>query len=81
VDEKGKYIWIKSQRYDGKAMEVGPLACILKSYAKGNKKIDPIVDEFLQKTGLPKNALFTTLVRTAARMLQVKDVAKHELEA
>ncbi|MGB0405041.1 MAG: nickel-dependent hydrogenase large subunit, partial [Fusobacterium sp.] len=39
--------WIKSPRYDGKPMEVGPLACILISYAKGNEKIVPLVDDFL----------------------------------
>jgi quinone-reactive Ni/Fe-hydrogenase large subunit len=61
-------------------MEVGPLACILVSYAKGNKRVVPIVDEFLAKTKLPKSALFTTLGRTAARMLQVKAIAKHGLE-
>ena len=81
IDEKGKYTWIKSPRYDGKAMEVGPLACILISYAKGNKKIVPLVDEFLEKTGLPKSALFTALGRTAARMLQAKAIAKYGLEA
>ena len=81
IDEKGKYTWIKSPRYDGKAMEVGPLACILISYVKGNKKIVPLVDEFLEKTGLPKSALFTALGRTAARMLQAKAIAKYGLEA
>ena len=81
IDENGKYTWIKSPRYDGKAMEVGPLACILISYAKGNKKIVPLVDEFLEKTGLPKSALFTALGRTAARMLQAKAIAKYGLEA
>ena len=81
VDEKGKYSWIKSPRYDGKAMEVGPLACILIAYAKGNTKIVPLVDDFLEKTGLPKSALFTALGRTAARMIQAKAIAKYGLEA
>ena len=81
IDEKGKYSWIKSPRYDGKAMEVGPLACILISYAKGNKKIVPLVDDFLRKTKLDKSALFTTLGRTAARMIQARAIAKHGLEA
>ena len=81
VDEKAKYSWIKSPRYDGKAMEVGPLACILISYAKGNEKIVPLVNEFLEKTSLPKSALFTALGRTAARMLQARAIAKYGLEA
>ncbi len=80
IDPAGKYTWIKSPRYDGEAMEVGPLSCILVSYAKGNKRIVPIVDEFLAKTGLPKAALFTALGRTAARMLQVKAIAQYGME-
>ncbi len=81
IDEKGKYTWIKSPRYDGKTMEVGPLACILISYAKGNKRIVPLVDEFLERTQLPKSALFSALGRTAARMIQTKAIAKYGLEA
>jgi len=81
IDEKAKYSWIKSPRYDGKAMEVGPLACILISYAKGNERIVPLVNDFLEKTGLPKAALFTALGRTAARMIQARAIAKHGLEA
>ncbi len=81
IDEKGKYSWIKSPRYDNKPMEVGPLACVLISYAKGNKKIVPLVDEFLKQTGLPKSALFTALGRTAARMIQARAIAKYGLEA
>ena len=81
IDEKGKYSWIKSPRYDSKTMEVGPLACILISYAKGNKRIVPLVDEFLEKTQLPKSALFSALGRTAARMIQTKAIAKYGLEA
>ncbi len=80
IDEKGKYSWIKSPRYDGKAMEVGPLASVLVSYASGNKRIVKIVDEFLKQTGLPTEALFTTLGRTAARALQVKAIIENGLE-
>ncbi|ADG93024.1 nickel-dependent hydrogenase large subunit [Arcobacter nitrofigilis DSM 7299] len=80
IDEKGKYSWIKSPRYDGKAMEVGPLASVLVSYASGNKRIVKIVDGFLEETGLPTQALFTTLGRTAARALQVKAIIENGLE-
>ncbi len=81
IDTKGKYSWIKSPRYDGTPMEVGPLASVLVSYAKGNEKIVPIVNDFLKETGLPKAALFTTLGRTAARMIQSVAIARHGLEA
>ena len=81
IKENGKYSWIKSPRYDGEAMEVGPLACLLVSYAKGNKRVQKVVNDFLEKTGLPKAALFTTLGRTAARMLQTKVIVDHGLTA
>ncbi|MCB4763194.1 MAG: nickel-dependent hydrogenase large subunit [Sulfurovum sp.] len=81
IDPEGKYSWIKSPRYDGKPIEVGPLACILVSYAKGNEKVKVEVDTFLKKTGLPVSALFSTLGRTAARMLQAKLIAEHALTA
>jgi quinone-reactive Ni/Fe-hydrogenase large subunit len=81
IDESQKYSWIKSPRYDGKPMEVGPLACMVVGYAKGNKKIQKAVNDFLKRTGLPVEALFTTLGRTAARMLQAKLIADNGLRA
>ncbi len=81
IDPKGKYSWIKSPRYDGNPMEVGPLASILVSYAKGNKKVVKIVDDFLRKADIPASALFSTLGRTAGRMLQAKLMADYGLVA
>jgi len=81
VKEDEKYSWIKSPRYDGKPMEVGPLACMLVNYARGNKEVQKIVGDFLKTTGLPVAALFTTLGRTAARMLQAKLIADNALVA
>ncbi len=79
IDPEGKYSWIKSPRYDGKAMEVGPLADILINYAAGNKIIVDAVNEFLKETGLPKEALFTTLGRTAARAIHAKVIANEAI--
>ena len=77
----GKYSWIKSPRYDGKPMQVGPLSNIVINYAKGNKKVTKVVDQFLKDTGLPLKAVFSTLGRTAARMIEAKIVADNGLEA
>ena len=81
IDESKKYSWIKSPRYDGQSMEVGPLACMVVSYAKGNKRVQKAVNDFLKRTGLPVEALFTTLGRTAGRMLQAKIIAENGLTA
>ncbi|QCD52625.1 nickel-dependent hydrogenase large subunit [Campylobacter sp. RM16192] len=78
---KGKYSWIKAPRYEGKPMQVGPLASIVVNYARGNKRVVPVVDKFLKDTGLPLSAVFSTLGRTAARMLEAKIVVNHGLEA
>lgn len=80
VNEAGKYSWIKSPRYDSKPFEVGPLACMLVGYAQGNERIQKVVNDFLKESGLPAAALFTTLGRTAARMLQTKLIAEHGME-
>ena len=37
LDESGKYSWIKSPRYDGEPMEVGPLASVVVGYASGKR--------------------------------------------
>ncbi len=81
IDPEAKYSWIKSPRYDGKPMEVGPLACLLVSYARGNKVVQDSVNGFLKATGLPVGALFTTLGRTAARALQCEIIADNALVA
>lgn len=80
LDEKNKYSWIKSPRYNGEPMEVGPLASLLVSYAKGNKLVQNEVNSFLETTKLPVPALFTLLGRTAARMLQTRLVANNGLK-
>ena len=81
VNPNGKYSWVKSPRYNKEPMEVGPLACMAVNYAKGNEKVRKVVDGFLAQTGLPASALFTTLGRTAARMLQTKTIADFGIEA
>ncbi len=81
IDENAKYSWIKSPRYNGQPMEVGPLASILVGYASGNEKVTKVVGEFLAKTGVPAAALFSTLGRTGARMLQAKLIADNALVA
>jgi quinone-reactive Ni/Fe-hydrogenase large subunit len=81
IDENGKYSWIKAPRYDGKPMQVGPLANIVVNYAKGNERVVKVVDQFLKDTGLPLGAVFSTLGRTAARMIEAKVVADNGLKA
>lgn len=75
LDVKGKYSWLKTPRWKGKAMEVGPLARMLVGYASGRKDVIEIVNATLSALKVPVTALFSTLGRTAARGLETKLVA------
>jgi len=68
----GKYSWLKSPRWRGKAMEVGPLSRMLMLYASGNEHAKELVDSTLKTLDVPVTALFSTLGRTAARTLETK---------
>jgi quinone-reactive Ni/Fe-hydrogenase large subunit len=70
-----KYSWIKSPRYDGKPLEVGPLARMVVGYVKGDERIKKYVDNFLKRSGLPITVLFSTVGRTAARAIETELMA------
>ncbi len=70
LDTEGKYSWLKSPRYDGKSMEVGPLARMLIAYVSGHERVKYWVDAVLQKLNAPASALFSTLGRVAARCVE-----------
>ncbi len=72
---KEKYSWIKSPRYDGKALEVGPLARMVVGYVKGDERIKKYVDNFLKRSGLPITVLFSTIGRTASRAIETELMA------
>ena len=70
LDEQAKYSWIKSPRWRGHAMEVGPLARYIIGYAKGIPEFKEPTEAALRQLDLPVEALFSTLGRTAARGLE-----------
>ncbi|MGA1843930.1 MAG: nickel-dependent hydrogenase large subunit [bacterium] len=72
-----KYSWVKAPRYDGKPMEVGPLARMIIGYAKGDKRIKPLVEFALDAAQIPASALFSTLGRTAGRCIEGILVARN----
>lgn len=89
LDETARYSWIKSPRYDGEPMEVGPLAHIMAMHARsGTTKslpTDKLVRSYVQKfwtnpvtkggLGLTFAQLNSTLGRIFCRMLETKIVA------
>ena len=73
VDQK--YSWLKTPRWKGHAMEVGPLARLLVAFAAGNAEVKEVVTSALKALDVPVAALFSTLGRTAARGLETKLIA------
>ena len=75
LDVDKEYSWLKSPRWKGKAVEVGPLARVLMLYASGHKQTKELVEMALKKLDAPVQALYSTLGRTAARTLETKIIA------
>ncbi|HZL45367.1 MAG TPA: nickel-dependent hydrogenase large subunit [Opitutaceae bacterium] len=76
----GKYSWLKTPRWKGHAMEVGPLARMLVGYASGQEEIKEAVTETLAALKAPPAVLFSTLGRTAARGIETRLIARWAME-
>jgi hydrogenase large subunit len=80
LDVTEKYSYLKTPRWKGHAMEVGPLARVLVGYARGREEYKAVVDKTLTDLQIPVTALFSTLGRTAARGLESILVAQWSME-
>lgn len=80
LDVSQKYSWVKTPRWKGYPMEVGPLARMLVGYASGKPEFKEVVDSALKALDVPVTALFSTLGRTAARGLETKLTCDWALE-
>ena len=80
LDFTQKYSWVKTPRWKGHAMEVGPLSRMLVGYAAGKPEFKAVVDSALKALDVPVTALFSTLGRTAARGLETKLTCDWALE-
>lgn len=76
LQDSPKYTWMKAPRYDGKAMEVGPLARMLVGFASGHEEIREMVKGVLDRLEVGPAALFSTLGRTAARGMETVLLAR-----
>ncbi|MCJ7605751.1 MAG: nickel-dependent hydrogenase large subunit, partial [Dehalococcoidales bacterium] len=68
----GAYSWTKAPRYDGKVYEVGPLARVAVTYAKGDPKMQDMVNGALKALNATPAALFSVLGRHLGRALSAK---------
>jgi hydrogenase large subunit len=86
-EDDGKYSWVKAPRFQGKPMQVGPLAQCLMGYVSGHPLFKQYIDYVLAeagklaKTQLSPAVLHSTLGRHAARAVRaavISDLAvKH----
>ncbi len=72
LDFTQKYSWVKTPRWKGNPMEVGPLSRMLVGYASGRADYKEVIESTLKALDVPVAALFSTLGRTAARGLETK---------
>jgi hydrogenase large subunit len=70
-----KYSWLKTPRWKGHAMEVGPLSRMLVAFASGHQEVKEAVTGVLKQLNVPVAALFSTLGRTAARGIETQLIA------
>jgi Ni,Fe-hydrogenase I large subunit len=76
LQDSPKYTWMKAPRYDGRPMEVGPLARALVGFAAGHEEIRVMVKEVLDRLEVGPEALFSTLGRVAARGMETVLLAR-----
>jgi hydrogenase large subunit len=76
LEVEQKYSWLKTPRWKGNAMEVGPLARLLVAHASGNAEVKDAIGGVLKQLDVPVAALFSTLGRTAARGIETMLVAR-----
>ena len=80
LNVEDKYSWVKTPRWKGKPMEVGPLSRMLVGYASGIPEYTESVNAVLKTLNVPATALFSTLGRTAARAMETQMMANWSFE-
>ncbi len=70
LGDDDKYTWSKAPRYDGKVVQVGPVARVLLSYAQGHKRTKELVDMAAQKLGITIPQINSTAGRTLSRAVE-----------
>lgn len=77
LDLNASYSWVKSPRWKGNPMEVGPLARVLMLMATHNETMVELVEDVLDKLDLNKKNLHSTMGRVLCRTIESKFIADH----
>ena len=81
-DDNGKYSWVKAPRFEGKPMQVGPLAQVLVGFALGHEPTVRWAKKTLETAGkiagvaLGPEVLHSTLGRHGARMIRTAVISE-----
>jgi hydrogenase large subunit len=67
-----EYSWLKTPRWQGHAMEVGPLARVMLMYAQGDAAAVDLVNRSLSEIKQPLSGMFSTFGRLLAEGLDTK---------
>jgi hydrogenase large subunit len=65
-----KYTWCKAPRYDGRPMQVGPVARIVMAYVQKHPRVREIVDGAAKTLGIKPAQLNSTAGRALARAVE-----------
>ncbi len=85
-DPAGKYSWVKAPRFQGKVMQVGPLAQVLVGFAQGHELTKKWATKALETAGKVAGAqlspaiLHSTLGRHVARMVRTAMICEITLK-
>ncbi len=75
-----KYSWSKAPRYDGRVVQVGPIARLLLAHAQGHAPTRALVDESLAKLGIGLAQLNSTAGRVVARAMEAVTLSEMLLD-
>lgn len=80
LSDNEKYTWSKAPRYDGKPMQVGPVARMMLAYAQGYEPVKKLVDGAIETLGITPAQINSTMGRTFARAAEATVSAQLLLE-
>ncbi|GAB3198833.1 nickel-dependent hydrogenase large subunit [Nocardioides hungaricus] len=70
LGDQDRYTWSKAPRYDGRAVQVGPVARVLLAYAQGHERTVELVDEALGRLRIRRAQLNSTAGRILCRAIE-----------
>lgn len=77
LGDRDKYTWSKAPRYDGRPMQVGPVARVLVAYLQDEPGTKKLVDHALERYGITVDKLNSTGGRTLARAVEAATAADY----